>query len=208
MQTVGFLVLLSFALLWDPFDPISTPDALYRPLRDVPGLFQRSYLDRGGIKHLGMDQWPNRIGPLKTGFRFVPSDYPQLNGCRMHGDGQDFSREDLRKRYRYWFESGSSSVIIEIDVFLRSNAEAQQGLVDRMRNTSFPIDPLLRTGRRYGPVLGDVCLTAYAPFLSSPPDWPQVDFVRNNIRVSIDAYSGFPAFALAQAIDERIRRSE
>src|SRR6185295_7216713 len=104
------------------------------------------------LAHLGIDQWPNKRGPVKTTFAFRPEDYPHLRGYVVRSGGPE----------RFWLEKGPSSVTIEIEV-LPSNADAQKRLLERVTSTSFPIAPLLRTGRRFGPNLGDVCLTPYDP---------------------------------------------
>jgi hypothetical protein len=195
-----FLALLCGAILWQPLDQDARPYGLYR--------FGRSR-HSNDLTHLGFDRWPNKNGRMKSEFVFRPSDYPQLRGFEIRRDWKDKDGDDGSLMHSLWLEKGPSELTLEIETYRRSNGDAHAGLLNEVTSTSFPIAPHLRTGYRLGPDLGDVCVHYYDPISFPPSEWTLFNFVRNNIRVRIHASSdnGVNAFSLAQAIDERIRRS-
>lgn len=207
MTRFVFLALLGGALLWEPLDPDALPYELYQPLSGLP-VFSRSRYWSKDLSHLGIDQWPNKEGPLKRSFEFRIGDYPELRGYETKSDHRSTWPGSISRCL--WLEKGPSSLTIEIETHGSSNAEAQRRLLCRVTSTSFPIVPILRTGFRLGPSLGDVCLHTYDPISYPPTEWRIFDFVRNNIRVQVYASSDndVNAYRLAHAIDDRIRSSE
>ena len=206
IQTVLFLSILSGALLWERPDPFRVPSALSGPLRRA-GIVADPWSN--DLSHLRMESWPNGNGPLKSGFDFNPSDYPHLRGYTVKSDHRSSGYRETSSKHYLWLIKGKSDLTIEIEVFTTSNADAQKSLLNRLLSTSFPIAQFLRTGQRYALKLGDVCLIDRDPVLYPPEEWTKFDFVRNNVRVQVYASSDneVDAFSLAQAIDERIRRS-
>jgi hypothetical protein len=205
VQTVLFLVLLSGALLWRRPDPFDIHNSLYWPLRRA-GLVDELW--SSDLSHLRFESWPNRNGPIKSGFEFDPSEYGELVGYHVMRDRKD--REESFRRHDLWLCKGKSDLTIEIQVFTTSNLDAHHSLLNRLLGTSFPIASFLRTGQRYALKLGDVCLIDQDPILYPPEDWIKFDFVRNNVRVQVyDSTNndGAIAFSVARAIDEKIRLS-
>lgn len=149
---------------------------------------------------------PGKGGPLKAGFRFTQSDYPELTGFSISSDVLVFPRSDTaRVSRRLKLKKEAEQVEIEIYISQVSTDDAQETSVDfYIAMQSGPLDAI-QNGSNAGLQIGDYSFISKGITSTNISVLAGIDFVRNNISFRIGkTNSSIDIVALASKIDAKL----